>query len=264
LIDTFYEFHCPFPLALLTDFHDADPIPILKSLDANRPPIILIAGDLVHRNQPDEHYLNIYKDRNCRNLLRGCAGIAPTYMSLGNHEWMLIPEDLEAIASMGIVVLENRWVRFENAVIGGLSSAYYTKYQLLRKENPEAGLYPVSILKLRRKKLKPDLDWLPEFERISGYKILLCHHPEYYPEYLKKLNIDLILSGHAHGGQIRYYRPIRRKWQGVYAPGQGLFPSLTSGVHDGRLVISRGLSNRSFMPRINNPEEIVYLTPKLS
>ena len=105
---------------------------------------------------------------------------------------------------------------------------------------------------------EPDIGWLEEFERQPGYRILLCHHPEYYPRFLKGRDIDLILSGHAHGGQWRIGR------QGIFAPSQGLFPRLTEGVHDGRLVISRGLANRTPVPRLNNPPEIVYIQPLVS
>ncbi|MDO4272352.1 MAG: hypothetical protein Q4D16_01675 [Eubacteriales bacterium] len=65
--------------------------------------------------------------------------------------------------------------------------------------------------------------------------------------------IDLVLSGHAHGGQWRIGR------QGIYAPGQGWFPKLTGGVADGRMVISRGLSNTTKIPRFFNPREIVMV-----
>ena len=68
-------------------------------------------------------------------------------------------------------------------------------------------------------------------------------------------DFDLILSGHAHGGQWRIGR------QGIFAPSQGLFPRLTEGVHDGRLLISRGLANRTPVPRLNNPPETVYIQP---
>ena len=80
---------------------------------------------------------------------------------------------------------------------------------------------------------------------------LLCHHPEYWPRYVRDLPVDLTLSGHAHGGQIRLFG------QGLFAPGQGLFPRYTSGVHEGRLVISRGLANTTRIPRLFNPTELV-------
>jgi predicted MPP superfamily phosphohydrolase len=113
-----------------------------------------------------------------------------------------------------------------------------------------------------------------------GYRILLCHHPEYRDRYLRKLSaqsdgrgvpsagrndqaenldIDLILSGHAHGGQWRLYNPFKRQWIGVFAPGQGLWPRWTKGVYEGRLVVSAGLSNTVSVPRLFNPTEIVYI-----
>ena len=86
--------------------------------------------------------------------------------------------------------------------------------------------------------------------------VLLSHHPETFEAYVEK-GVDLVLSGHAHGGQ----------WQilghGLFAPGQGILPKYTHGMHYGpygRLIISRGLSNPySFVPRWGNPPEVVYL-----
>ena len=72
---------------------------------------------------------------------------------------------------------------------------------------------------------------------------------------LRDRNIDLVLSGHAHGGQIRLLG------RGLYAPGQGILPAYTGGLHSGphgKLLISRGLSNTALpVPRLFNPPEIV-------
>jgi len=259
LDDTFYSLPCPVFSAFLSDFHNADPLPVLKSLETNAPEVILISGDLIFGDRPDSRELNMDKNKRSLELLRGCSAIAPTFMSLGNHEWMLTARDLELIRSAGTTVLDNQWVRYKNMLIGGLSSAYYTAYQALRAAHPEKGNYPAPISALRFKKIQPELNWLADFEKQEGFRILLCHHPEYFPRYLIGRPLDLILSGHAHGGQWRFYIPSRKTWQGVYAPGQGLFPQLTSGVHAGRLVISRGLSNPTIIPRINNPTEVIYL-----
>ena len=90
--------------------------------------------------------------------------------------------------------------------------------------------------------------------RRSGYKVLLSHHPEYYPEYIKDLDIDLILSGHAHGGQLRFFG------RGLFAPGQGLLPKYTSGIHDGRMIVSRGLANNAPpIPRLFNSKELIFI-----
>lgn len=253
MIETIYRLPCPVGLALLADFHNSEPYPILRSLEKHRPEVITIAGDLVFEDNPG---IKEYA------LLRGCAGIAPTYVSLGNHEWLLTAEDLEKIGASGVILLHDRWARYRGTVIGGLSSAFYTAYQEVRAAHPEAGDYPISIRELHRYPICPVLDWLDDFEQQDGYRILLCHHPEYYPKYLKGRPIDLILSGHAHGGQWRFRLPFSREAFGVLAPGQGLFPRLTSGVKDGRLVISRGLSNPVRIPRINNEPEIVYIRPE--
>ena len=100
---------------------------------------------------------------------------------------------------------------------------------------------------------KPDISFIAEFEKVSGFKILLSHHPEYYEPFLKDKGIDLIISGHAHGGQVRIGN------QGLYSPGQGLFPKYTSGIHDGKLIVSRGIAGTELFPRINNKPEIVYI-----
>ena len=253
MIETIYRLSCPFSLALLADFHNGDPYPILHSLERNRPEVITIAGDLVFDDNPGpKEYA----------LLCGCAGIAPTFVSIGNHEWLLTAEDLEKIDTSGVILLHDRWTRYRNTVIGGLSSAYYTAYQAVRAAHPEAGDYPIPMRKLRRRRLYPAVDWLDDFERQDGYRILLCHHPEYYPQYLKGRPIDLILAGHAHGGQWRFRLPFSQKSFGIFAPGQGLFPRLTSGVKDGRMVISRGLSTPIRIQRINNEPEIVYIRPE--
>jgi predicted MPP superfamily phosphohydrolase len=96
---------------------------------------------------------------------------------------------------------------------------------------------------------------MEDFASLPGYKLLMSHHPEYYARYLRPYDIDLIVSGHAHGGQWRIFG------RGVYAPDQGLFPAYTSGLHEGRLIISRGVANSvPLVPRFFNPCEVVTVT----
>ena len=96
--------------------------------------------------------------------------------------------------------------------------------------------------------------FLKEFSQKDGFKILLCHHPEYYEDHIRLYNIDLILSGHAHGGQWRFFG------RGVYAPGQGILPKYTSGLYEERLLVGRGLGNHHIIPRINNKKELIFIT----
>ena len=103
---------------------------------------------------------------------------------------------------------------------------------------------------------KPDLDSIAAFDAAPGYRILLCHHPEYYFSYIRQTSIDLVICGHAHGG---HWRPFGKA---IYSPEQGVFPKYTSGVSDGRCVISRGLGDHTLIPRINNPHELVIVDLK--
>lgn len=107
-----------------------------------------------------------------------------------------------------------------------------------------------------RKKTQPDSAFLDRFEKEKGFRLLLCHQPEVYRDWVKGRNIDFTVCGHAHGGQIQMFG------RGLYAPGQGLFPKLTHGIHDnGRMMISRGMTNaaKPRIPRINNPCELILL-----
>ena len=89
------------------------------------------------------------------------------------------------------------------------------------------------------------------------YNILLSHRPELFDTYVEK-KIDLILTGHAHGGQIRI--PFIG---GIVAPNQGFFPKYTSGVIEKNkttMVVSRGIGNSIIPFRINNRPELVVIT----
>ena len=259
LVETFYNIGCPVSIALLADFHNNIPDPVLESLRSHKPKIIAIAGDFIFGDMPKGWRIKIKENFRALKLLQECPDIAPTFVSLGNHEYTLSDEDYEVLRSTKVTLLDNTWTNYHGMVIGGLSSPYCKAYQEFRAKQGGTEQYPKPIPHIRTWKVTPSLAWLDEFEKQNGYKILLCHHPEYYPKYLKDRKIDLILSGHCHGGQWRYYSLIHHEMRGFYAPGQGFFPSLTSGVHDGKLVISRGLSNPTTIPRINNPEEIVYI-----
>ena len=250
MTETTYHLSIPASAALIADLHNRPYFSVIQSLSDHRPEMIFITGDVIYGGSPGRDRLLIRTQKYVLPFLRACSGIAPTFLSLGNHELALAEEDLGLIRRTGCVLLDNSWTVFKRMVIGGLSSHHVLEYRRFRMGKNQR--YPIRSgeVKLIR---EPDTEWLSEFENQPGYRILLCHHPEYYPRYLKGRDIDLILAGHAHGGQWRIGK------QGIYAPGQGLFPRLTSGVHDGRLVISRGLSNPTPIPRLNNSPEIVYL-----
>ena len=90
------------------------------------------------------------------------------------------------------------------------------------------------------------------------YTILLSHRPELFDTYKEK-NIDLVLTGHAHGGQIRLFN------KGLVAPNQGLFPKSTSGIflcNNTSMITSRGIGNSVLPFRINNNPELVIIKIK--
>ena len=226
--ETFYSFPVPLSIALAADLHDHPYTDIVSSLQTNKPDIICIAGDFTHGGFPASG-LKMENTKYALSFLAACTDIAPVYISLGNHEWLFCEQDLDVIRSVGAVVLDNSFVLKDGVVIGGLTSARFTGYRLYRK-GFDSLAYPRPYYP-DVKKLIPDLSWLDAFEAQPGCKILLSHHPEYYDVYLRDREIDLILSGHAHGGQIRLFG------HGLFAPGQGLLPKYTSGVYENLVLI---------------------------
>jgi predicted MPP superfamily phosphohydrolase len=244
-------------LALLSDLHNADPAPVISSLRSRRPSLICITGDVLYGGRPEDDTSPVASQANVLPFLCSCAAIAPTFLSLGNHEWMMDDTDIKEIKRTGVTVLDNEWVAKDGLVIAGLTSGYVTAYRAFRSTQPAEPRY------LRREDLygiggatraaahKPETEWLSSFTAQAGYHILLSHHPEYYP--FIPDSVELVLSGHAHGGQWRFFG------HGVWSPGQGWWPRYTKGVYDGRLVVSAGLSNTTWVPRFFNPTEVVYI-----
>lgn len=261
-VETAYRIQGAPRIALLSDLHNADPTPVIASLRTRRPEIIAITGDVLYGSRPEGDKSPLETQKNVLPFLCSCASIAPTFLSLGNHEWTVDQEDIELLGETGVTVLDNSYqtitVGNEKVVIGGLTSGYATDYRAFRSTQPAEPRYP------RREDIagvggavharehKPETDWISNFYSTPGYHILLCHHPEYYPHIPPA--VDLILSGHAHGGQWRIFG------HGVWSPGQGIWPRWTKGVYEGRLVVSAGLSNTTWVPRFFNPREIVYIT----
>ncbi|MCD8398817.1 MAG: metallophosphoesterase [Lachnospiraceae bacterium] len=228
-------------IALVADLHNRPYKAVINGIRKTSPDIIAVAGDLVLGTE--NKVTNLLLQKNALGFLAEASTIAPTFYSLGNHERFTGDDgsgnrfafiDIMPIVKTGVILLDDAALQWHGINIGGLSSA------------------SVHIPVPERKEV-PNLTWLDEFDRLKGFKILLCHQPEYYPKYVRKTSADIVLSGHAHGGQWRFFG------HGIYAPGQGMFPELTSGVHENRLVISRGLANTAKIPRFFNPTELVIV-----
>ena len=249
-------------MAWVTDLHDRDPRRLLRLLKEEMPDLILVAGDTLERHEEGyqghtmreidsyqetsgiwtifcnflkgfHRFLKVFgiahNERiiHGRTFLKEASKIAPTYMSLGNHEWYLLPEDRRLIKKYGIRVLDNADRQVD---IKGI---------------------PLRIFCLST---MHDTDWLENYAKKDGTKILLCHHPEYYRRFIVKNNLDfdLVLSGHAHGGQWRFFG------RGILSPGQGFLPEYHHGIY-GDMIISAGVSNTFFIPRFGNPCELVII-----
>ena len=235
-------------LALLGDFHDGDPGPILAAVERKRPDVICIPGDIVNSQLPEGDSI-LESQINVLRFLRGCAGIAPTFFSYGNHEFFLPDGDVETIRALGVTILDNEWRAFRGIHIGGVTSHYVLKRRAFAAEHPSGERFSRSqYYSAWRDAGRLNLEWLSPVP--EGFTILLCHHPEYFP-LLPPVN--LVLSGHAHGGQWRFFN------HGCYAPGQGVWPRWTRGVYEGHMVVTAGLTNNTRIPRLNNPTEIVYV-----
>ena len=104
----------------------------------------------------------------------------------------------------------------------------------------------------RKKKKAESLKWIKEFGAIEGYKVLLCHHPEYYDRYDVGKYCDLVLAGHVHGGHVRLFG------RGLFSSGQGFLPKYSKGLYDGKMIVSAGLAaTGTILPRIFNEQEIL-------
>ncbi|MBP5460205.1 MAG: metallophosphoesterase [Clostridia bacterium] len=209
--------HRPYRLILLTDIHNKPFDRLVQQVAGEKPDAILVAGDIVDRHRKTW--------KRALPFLRACADVAPTFFSYGNHEVKFPIVRAEDIAETGAVLLDNSCIRFGDLVFGG--------------QTPKA-----------------DTSWLEGFEEQEGYRILLNHHPEYWVKWgLRERDIDLILAGHAHGGQWRFFD------RGVLAPGQGLMAKYVRGEY-GNMIVSTGCSNTAapLVPRFFNPREIVVIT----
>ena len=224
-----------FKIAQISDLHNAvfgeGNSKLLKILAGAEPDIIVITGDLIDSRHTDTGA--------ALSFVRAAAELAPVYYVTGNHELRMdfgsIEPELEAA---GAVLLRNRSVRIER---GG-------EYIEL------AGIDDPSFLGADG---SAESRAASELERLSAdgaYLVLLAHRPELIETYAE-YGADLVLSGHAHGGQIRL-----PGLGGLYAPGQGFLTEYDAGLYssgDTSLVVSRGLGNSLFPLRINNRPEVV-------
>lgn len=208
-----------FTFAVVSDLHNdyrLDFIDQMKGVD-----LILCPGDMVNHGHNES--------QNAILFFKSAINIAPVCYSIGNHEDNFEPY-YDKVRSLGVFVLN-----------GGSACVNI--------------LPRVAVGGIARLNDEMYLETLDSLEQFDGFRILLCHRPELFSQGLDKRNIDLIVSGHAHGGQIRFMgKPL-------YAPGQGLFPKYVDGLYENMLLVSSGVSNPiKFVPRIGNPPKLYFVS----
>lgn len=230
---------------VITDLHNkeygeknADLAELVKE---QNPDFIAVCGDMVNRGDPDTTKM--------KDVLEKLSKIAPTYCCLGNHERdnaAKFGTDFKTETnSTGAVLLDNEYIKFtkngKSVLIGGMSDYPYYEFYTPDDDVPSRTLWEEFAEKAK-----------------NNFTILLHHQPEYIAEDAKKTDIDLIVCGHTHGGQIQL--PFIG---GVIAPNQGLFPKYDKGEFDldgTKMIVCAGLINPVFIPRINNQVEIGVVT----
>lgn len=231
-----------FRIAQVSDLHNAEfgegNSHLLNSLSESKPDMIAITGDLV-----DAQHTNIDA---ALSFAEKAVQIAPVYYVTGNHEASLsqYSELKTGLEAAGVIVLEDKAIQLEHnggiVTLMGLSDPNFTIKSNIFDEVP-------AMISTKLNDLTEDK---------AGYTILLSHRPELFDTYVS-CGVDLVLSGHAHGGQFRL--PLIG---GLVAPNQGFFPKYDAGLYTNggtNMVVSRGLGNSIIPLRFNNRPEIVLV-----
>ena len=225
----------------ISDLHDAqigeNNEKLIAMTAETEPDCIVLTGDFVDSSR--------FHPELSLSVAESLVKIAPVYYVSGNHEAILPDEDYQALTdgmrALGVCVLEDE-------------SAELTRDgQSIRLIGlTDIGFHP-GTLEEKKDALRTALSaLLPEDE----FSVTLAHRPELMDVYTE-CGAPLVLSGHAHGGQIRL-----PGIGGLIAPGQGLFPKYTEGKYEENgttLVVSRGIGNSVFPLRVNDRPQIVVV-----
>lgn len=226
-------------LAVVTDFHSSDNADDVVAMVAScAPDAVLLVGDLFDddiANRPTERTLS---------LMRQLSAQYPCYYVSGNHEaWTGEMDALyQQTEEAGVMVLRMSsgvlTVRGQRIALCGIPDPY----EMVFSGAPDT-----------EEQLRQALEDVDS----ADFTVLLAHRPELLAKYAQ-FPLDLVVSGHAHGGQVR----IPGVLNGLYAPNQGWFPKLAGGAYTQNgttLTVSRGLAVRTRLPRIFNRPEVVLV-----
>ena len=231
----------PIRIALVTDLHSCrygkNQKTLIDAVVKQNPDIVLLGGDIFDDKIPDE---------NTELFLAGISGKYPCYYVTGNHEYWSrrVDEMLDILRKYNVTILDGKSETVE---------VNNQKISISGIDDPDANFYTGKV-----EGFYAQLDEINQTKDNSLYTILLAHRPSYANKYLD-YNFDLVLSGHAHGGQWR----IPFLLNGVFAPDEGFFPKYAGGQYDfpnGKMIVSRGLARESTrVPRIFNRPELVIV-----
>ena len=233
-----------FEIAQISDLHNAEfgdaNEDLLRLLSQIKPDMIALTGDLIDSRQTD---MDIALD-----FASKAVQVAPVYYVTGNHE-ARVPEYEQlktGLVDLGVNVLENQKAQItrdgESITLMGIQDpSFRTDYLFGDAE---------SVSRQAISSLQNESD---------GFTVLLSHRPELFDLYVDT-GVDLVFSGHAHGGQFRL--PFVG---GLVAPNQGFFPKYDAGrffEESTTMIVSRGVGNSIIPFRINNPPELVVIELK--
>jgi predicted MPP superfamily phosphohydrolase len=218
---------------------------LIKLIKEQQPELIIFTGDLIDRRK---HY-----SKSAVKFMGKLAEFAPVYFVYGNQEMAVNFKDVltKDLMDNGVIVLDREMtvinINDQNINILGLND--FTKYKGRAQSDFSESKKILSV-----------------FEKKTDFKLLLNHFPQFF-DYNSDFsycdyNIDLVLAGHAHGGQF-----ILPFFGGIYSPGQGLFPKYSAGLYrknNVSLIVNRSLGNSGFPLRINNLPDVIVIDLKES
>ena len=230
-----------YKIVQISDFHNNQSNTLtndlIKEIEKQEPNIIVLTGDFIDSSKTNVEV--------AMNFIKKINTVAPIYYVSGNHE-----ASISGYTKFKEQLLENKVIILENKT--EVLKINESSINLMGIDDPrmahESFISDSEIVKVELDNVKYNRD---------KYNILLSHRPELFDTYVEK-EIDLILTGHAHGGQIRI--PFMG---GIVAPNQGFFPKYTSGIFEKNkttMVVSRGIGNSIIPFRINNRPELVVIT----
>lgn len=230
----------PFRIVLITDMHSCNygknAQLLITAVENQHPDLVLLGGDIFDDDLPND---------NAAALLKSIGGQFPCYYVTGNHEYW---SGSEGFAQKMHIIEENHITWLDNASV----TLEDIGINLCGINDPDA--YKAD----NTSEFDAALENVAQAASNGNFTILLSHRPELFENYCR-YPFDLVLTGHAHGGQWRL--PFLSN--GLFAPDQGLFPKYTCGIHrhgETQMIVSRGLGKESTpIPRFYNRPELVII-----